>query len=714
MQTPTVSPKEQIYISRLSQAEVILELANYDWGILTSWDGVGTCLAAVQAIFTNAMDEGSAVCAQAQNWVGEQKDNPLLRAVVLQYASYSSESRSLALVKIVDPCGLMFSPKEQQTWSQLRAGVRPTWQELPTVCQLGHWEAMPPANQPELTDACRRLMRSDEKYFPNMARDFIADPEIQGMPALCQRIVTMALESGDDSIFGEIRQHFPCFAEGIVAVLTEEPTTVYSSNVNAEDCRYAERLFDLAQLFAFGASQLPEAEQRSLTDQLLEVQDHPWVWSIAPELVPWAASIEKLGQFIYWWLNDGKRDHTIWKCQESEASTLRGLTYRAHDRLSEVVAQLSPAAFSTLVESLAEEGYNGSRIIDHYLKADYQRLLEEGNPEFLPLAAAVVRSGVASSDFVQSYLDKVGFEAGKTDFLSWMEKFRGGFASAITEPLLRDYFIPNGLSVCRFIISSDVKMLLEAGYQLSSQDVDSEEQVGKILSTHGHDKPEATVVWENDQWRATILLSGQVPKLIVESLLASANANHGHKAAEWLLENFVPLANRPEIRVAFCRAAWYSNGNDLAQLVLVRGGLIENWMSDGDRQRMTEYIKQYWSPFLRDHQVVADAILSLDRQRDLFFESALKSSGNLDTISLWPGPVGWERLFADEPSRARMKSWLLAHRETIRDNDWLDWVCHFDFVSDPAVLKRIRRLLDSRHEEVVKTVIVLLCSMEGK
>lgn len=720
MKTSAVSPKEQIYISRLSQAEVIPELAYFDWGILTGWDGVSSCLAAVQAIVSNALDDNSAVCAEAQSWVGDQKDNPLyplLRAVVLQYASYSSESRNLALVKIIDPCGLVFSPEEQQIWNQLRAGKRPTWQELTTVCRLNRWEAMPPGNRPELADACRRLMRSNQGYFANIAKDFITDPEIQRMPTLCQRIVTLALGSGDELTFGEIRQNFPCFATGIVAALTEAPRLSYGgrSDEVKEACDYCGRLFDLAQLFVFGASQLPEAEQKSLTGRLLEVQDHPWIWSITPELVPWAASTEKLSQFIFCWLSHGKSNRVVWKDRSSETDTLVGLVYRTYDRLPEVIAQFSPATFSALVELLAEERHEGRRIIDHYLKADYQRLLEEGSSEFLPLAAAVVRSGIAGSDFVHSYLGQVGFEAGKEDFLSWLANFKGGFRSSVTEPLLRDYIVPNSLPVGRFISGSDVELLIQAGYQLSPKDIDSEEQVGKILPTHGRDEPEATAVWENEQWREALLLYGQAPKRIVGSLLASVRAYHKDKeGVSWLLENFVPLANRPEIRAALCQAAWQRSGNDLAQLVLVRGGLLDDWMSDEDRQQMKQYISQYWSLFLRDHQEVADAILSLDQQRDLFFASATKDPRTASgTISLWPGPNDWERLFCDEPSRARLKKWLLAHWEVIANKDWLEWVCCFDFVSDPAVLKRIRRLLDSRQEELVKAVIVLLQAVEG-
>lgn len=426
---------------------------------------------AIEAIISNALDARAMFHQEADQWLGEHLDNPLVRAALFHWANLSPDAfqRVVNWVMVHDRFFLFQVPVAPLL--PMLASQSVNWSELCDRFEVGRYNPHPKQSELELWQACRWVQASPQASdLPGWVRQTLdfSGVTVVNSEDLQQAIVETLLDQGPDIrrlILTVFEPSLLNLWQGILRVLGEDTPRNDSSKL------------ELAKMVEGHLGQLSEQACRELLAKYT-----PYVWSIGESV------LKRLG-----WPDDTSELLLAWDNAASFISDERKIVPEAFQRASNIAAKLSIGVVGKYWRMReAIEPFRGHP--DH-CQANYQDL---------------VAAGRTSLGQTITYLEIVG-ESGQEEFVSWLANTPPSVTTYCTEEQIKDllqrFVLPWGLPAGKLMRSSFSQWLYEQGYQLQPVDFHSRADIVPIppdIWGSGEDLHYSWTPWESSQWRRAI------------------------------------------------------------------------------------------------------------------------------------------------------------------------------------------------------------------
>ena len=665
---------------------------------IMNWPEAKTCRYAMSALLSCALDPKSLLYSQAHDWISEHDSRgSILLAIALHEASFSEARRISIWKELFDRHDIPFNIGYEVLWRKSRDRfIR--WDEVSPGLPLTPWYGFPPKDRPELYDSLARALENPEPdLLLGQTRSLIDDHGLGEMPYLRSQMINAVTESTDpEKVIEIIRPKAELFADEITDFLMEAQAPYWSDrDTDKRKLQFVQGIFGLAKILKGVLPQLDPGKATVLANNLVNASEKPWVWPMAEEICRYADNPKDVACFLESWVSHRSGDLNLSGQAKTEIDLLLAEMEVELDRLLRELPAPLATAYATIVSDHADSDKHWEPIVG---------LMKRYQTEFQQVFSGYVREGKVRLEFLLRYVEALG-EVAKDDLQGWL---RTNPVSYYVNPdqiaKLLDYITQFDLSAGNFVPKHTKELV--GHYDLRTEDVDSPERVVALLPT----EPGAltrtylpAVFWGYAQWREMVLCSGYETVGALKSFFTSAA--HNKWSPEKIKETLISLCEEiPQLREALCLVAW---DKDFPAAGLAQGLLAQDvhryrgWMSPTDWERMREWCLSHIRFLFPTHQTVVNTLLSLEDQRKLLFDSLPYRVGQGIQRPLdLPNPEAWAHLFDDLGAQARLLQWLKVHRGGIDVNDWLKWIGHYGFRTDPEVRKRVHELLDHRWEAI--------------
>ncbi|MFH1749963.1 MAG: hypothetical protein ABH837_03690 [bacterium] len=730
------TPEEEALIRLISPRSFLPEVRRWDFQTIEDWEKASRCRFTVQAILSCALNPESLLHDDAHRWIEQQDYKDLIIAVTLNETKRSPENRGLVETQIFSRHNIELIGAIKLCWDALKGNPQTSWDAVVEIMNIKGWISMPPKanrnfsseDRQKLFVACSRVIENPKpEHIPSIVADIVDGPHLAKMPELRKRIVEAALLEENSLILRILDERFSEFYEEIVSVLTNYNASYWYDMFDKKEDEHKkcfDRLYDLARFLAKRLGTIPLDQRKQIIGRLLENPGSHCTFSIAADLCKpaskWKAEWKKVAQFLVCLLAG--------LCGRYGSEALRDIM-----SIQKLCLLLSDLPIKITVEfvRLVVTGWKPAI----YQSDDLGPKLLLKNKELAPLLekigryqkadlgflSTLVHSGKADLPTLAVYLKIVGFERGWDDLTVWLAQRKEWvdgyeFVDQQLFDSLIDYILENDLPAGQ-LLNNRCGELFERGYQLHPSDVSNAHLVKHyILGTLSWSAlDEKSRAWKNSQWRSVLLKHGPV-QMVVTSILATAAEHKGNKALAWLEKVFVPeCQKRSELADEISQLAWntedYGVSNYIARLLLHQCDWFKRRAQVQDRNKIRTYFKRYWTQMIPREWEIVRIFFSSEELLETFFGGALKNTDKhffsqpFDKLD----PAAWAVLFEDEKSKERLRDWLFRHRDKFRDDEqWLKWVQHFGFISDPRIQAYIYEEYLNRPGETTKLALLIL------
>lgn len=684
-----------------------------------------------ETIISCAIVPTSVLSESAHQWLAEQgkSQNHVALAVCLHQATYSGEAM-IAISGLVARYFLPLPVEIMAIWQRITFQQPVTMTEIRQALSLTgeKMEDFPPETETQLIESCCRVMENClPSCRPALFRDAFSHPLLPSMPELEDYLVKQTLGSSDVALAEELVKRIAPYIDRVTGALTDASKieTLCGSDLPG--------LLAVSQALKRHWATLPLAVQRQIRLKLLD-RPTEYVFPLALELLDGTVSSQKAGRLLGRWavslVSDKSWIRVRWDDRHHQ---IMGDT-RAYlqGSLDDFMPLLAKADAATRAEFLAELDIFFGFDQNHHLVGQVARAAAswlQAEPDFRALLQPNVGRGKVNDQVLSLYVETYGTEEALPEVERWLAKVEPKSAWLIK--ILSIYQMGKHQLRPGLLLKDDFNgqkrdYLLDCGYQLQAQDVNSQEKVWGLLPKEhyygGHKNGQSrwrllySKLWQVESWRTALLECGHLPEAVLASLLVFVSEGEGEG---WLTENLRPhLDKSPSLWMALIDAAWcdgelkngkihnapiWRNCPSEVGLVFIR----KNWkkLSDAQQNRFKDYASQAFMS--GSMPTVASTVLSDDEKRLLLFGLAAENN-----IWLPESLDQWVPLFTLAQPRLQLRNWLLRHvgkiRQGIYDERWLVWVEAFSFHLDRAFLPHIEEFFQDGNKDAAKHAARLL------
>lgn len=735
---PTVNRSEQALIRMMTVDGRVhpKEVRQFDLEELSKHD-LGRCRLALESVVSCVLRAESDLYDEALECLASLEDKRFLLAVML-YEAQNSESRRVAVHLALDKLNVQLDGKSVDVWRGIREGKRYNWRDVVNACQATDWRAMPLMSDPYLFDSCLRVF---ENPLPGeiagtvrkLADGLLSDLNVY--PELRRRIVQ---ETRMPEVMAIVEENFRHFVEQVILVLTSRERPWLDG---VSDDEGMEWMFDLANMA--GRSLSVTIDPAHWANTLADAKDLPWLWTIIHQLMD-VSGVDpaKLAGLIH-----GRMTmDTFWKkegypgfppCLPNERIKLVG----ERGEVGDILGRMNPGQAVPLLKLLAVEMYSYSGDFWPENNTECVRLLMAQNPDFFrqSLRDIVRNNREVSHKFVLLWCQATGRdEQTSQDLAAWVANQTPDKIVKIPAELL-SILLKEGVASTDLlgdeapilVGGTGPESLLEAGYELKPIDTTEEVRVRRLIPHYRNNEPYPSPIWDNAQWRESILRSGHCVELAVASILLRATEKTGTKyglsnaqcdqAVDWLIEVLIPECTSKSLQNALWNFAWnppsggpsnhptYNDAEKVVRRLFARNSELE-WVRSADMTMVYPYMSANWWSMLYEESEVVRAFLDPRDQVSLLLDNALKDK----SMEGLPTLCHFEWLFTTPESRERLKQWLLKNFAEIKPKSWLLWVRTHRLVTFPSAMRRVRDLLNDEDPAIQQLAVSVLRGEVGE
>lgn len=716
----------EAYLMRsISHESFNQEVLEGDWKILLNWPEATNCRLFWEVIISHSTDPKSPFHSSTLLFIAQQKNYQFPTAVALNRSRYSSESRS-GVLEYFDYFKISAALPTQQAndlWESLRyqkpGESAPSWQDITNVLDLKDWEATPPIDQPELWNACRRLLNNPPaENLDGMVGELIETPNFDKMPLLKRRVVELALWPESRFVLRFALEQFPSFIDAMVDLLIkfDIPEQMFH-NRRPDDFNYCYNILNTYSMIVTNRFPYKESGKlESLLELLKSGARYCWNWQIIVQVLRLPGIPSKEGLILNW--IKAMRQHPIRSAEENKDRVRFVMGSAEQEKcwqdLTAIVQILSPREAIGLFGLIMEDRY----LTDY---AEIPRLL--GNhPELVPTVvqmqqepkycretlAHLVFSGKVSEDVVIRYYQALGIKDTREAILKWIE-YCGDAVNFDRELIITKIVIPNNLPAGN-LLPRHAEALFELGYQLKPKDIAEARTLNQLLQnlTDGV-QIRYCRIWDPNkpQWAQVLLKS----KIELSSILTSLFESLPRIAVDQR-DNFINMILLPAcqgnemLTHATGRFVWDSDQpsaghREMQEMrkIVATDPIFSQWIgSDGKKYYINEYVQTMGFSFLLHEQKTAAVLFPKDEQITIFLTNADENPKNR---FYQLKPAEWRFLFDDE-SQKRFRDWLFVKWPKLGPAAWMGWIEEFGFISDERLPHIINKFLESLDQGIAK------------
>jgi len=693
--TRRVSPRPEEYYS---------SLIAYDQRIIECFPNTEKFLTTAEVIVSNAIDSKSPLYNWAHGYleqlVTKGNDISLFVACAIREATYSNTGFNLVREEFLSRYDISEDAASLITKILLK-NQKPDWQEISSTIK-SKWQTRPSLNNSAYFYSCARMMANPiYESIPQIVARLIEDCLINEMPFLKAAITEEAVFDGDkllELITEEGR--FPIFAESLAEVLSDIVIweRLYKRAGDSIDKRFTDdtvtnpKLIKAIQAFASHLTELAPDEREKIVTIFTKGED-------------------KFGYLHLRRIISGRLIELTPTCPNLAKFLIKGLDFDGPiNKISEAAIEALPE--SQIVSILLFIANDGHHDYAKNIKSKIVASVKANPTIFQQAMAEVMNSGLALTRAVLLYLEGVGFEFTKNEFINWLNNhhFYAEDYNSIAM-LVAKYIKPNNLSAGQMILSCR-RVLLEMGYTLKIQDVNETIKVEKLLcnnamSSHSsQSKEEIEAIWRNPQWRDVLLKHGKCLTHVLTSFVENSSQITTQKFNEVIGDC---CQNNSDFRQLVCELAWTWLGKPLRNFLVVSNGL--NW-PENNIDEMRQYCLTNWLGMITkdDETEVCQAVLSKSELLDLFLGLKIKNNNSSSNYQIFSKPERWSFLFQGKTKLDQLWSHLIRNRELIGNGLWLSWIEFYDFDKIPRITREFNKIINDPNttEQNIKRTLKLL------